>query len=160
MATAFYEFTGPVRWAKVWPNQIDMKFATGSPSGGHWSVVMTLDEVDAKLYNALGLKGKAANDEAVAIDKIKRKDKSDLQVGDAVFRRYEKHPKKGPLGAPAVLGVEEGTAIGNGSVCTAKLEVYSYPAPDGTNGFASRLVSLTVDNLVAYVKDSEGPPIE
>lgn len=161
MATTFYEFTGPVKWFKCWPGQLDNKFAAGSPSGGHWSLVMTLDDHDAKLYNALGLKGKAASEEDVAIDKIKKKDKSTLGIGDTTFRRYEKHPKKGLLGAPTVTGVEEGTLVGNGSVCTVKLEVYSYPAPDGTSGFAGRLVSVEVNSLVEYVKEDtqEGPPV-
>ena len=161
MATTTYKFTGPVKWAKVWPGQLDTKFATGSPSGGHWSVIMNLDEHDANLFNGLGVKGKAGSEEDVAIDKIKRKEKSTLAVGDVVFRRYEKHPKKGLLGAPKVTGVDEGTPIGNGSVCTVELEVYSYPAPDGTYGFGGRLTALEVNNLVEYVKPdaSEGPPV-
>ena len=161
MATTIHKFTGPVKWAKVYEGQIDKKFAEGSPSGGHWSVIMTLDDTQAKLYNALGLKNKAASEEDVQIDRIKRKDKASLEVGDATFRRYEKHPKRGLLGAPEVTGVEDGTAIGNGSVCEASLEVYDYPAPNGTRGFAGRLVSLNVIELVEYVKPDtqEGPPV-
>jgi hypothetical protein len=116
---------------------------------------MTLDEVDQKRYNALGCKTTAATEEDIVIAKMKAKKNGkkepDIKVGDITFRRYERHPVLGNLGSPAVLGVDEGTAIGNDSVATVAVEVYPYTF-EGTAGFATRMVSLTVDNLVPYVK--------
>ncbi len=161
MATTYVEFTGPVRWAKVREGQVDRKFQTEA-RGGCWSVVMTLDEQQQKKYNALGLKGQAASEEDVMIAQIKAKKKgkeSDLKVGDVNFRRYERHPKLGDLGPPKVLGVEEGTAIGNDSTCKAVVEIYPYTF-EGQAGAASRLVSIEVVDLVEYVKPTqEGPPV-
>lgn len=154
-------FTGPVRWAKVWPSQLDTKFKTEA-RGGNWSVIMTLPTDQIKKYNALGLKNPAATEEDVMISQIKAKSKgriSDLTVGDVSFHRYERHPKLGDLGSPEVLGVPDGTSIGNGSVCAANVEIYSYTF-EGQAGFASRLVSLEVLDLVEYVKPSnDGPPV-
>lgn len=167
MATKSYTFTGPVRWAKVWPGQVDRKFQTDN-AGGNWSVIMNLADSpeQVKLYNALGLKNGVASEEDVMIANLKAKKKgktSDLQIGDVTFRRNERHPHLGNLGSPAVFGVEEGTAIGNGSICTATVDVYDYTF-EGQTGFAARLVSLAVDELVEYVKpskveDGDGPPV-
>lgn len=159
--TKYVTFTGPVRWAKVWPAQIDRKFQTEA-RGGNWSVIMNLPEEQVKVYNALGLKNGAKTEEDVMIAKIKAKKKGnkepDMQINDVSFSRSERHPKLGDLGSPKVLGVEEGKAIGNGSVCTAVVEVYPYTF-EGQAGNAARLVSLEVVDLVEYVKpDSEGPP--
>lgn len=160
MATKTYEFTGPVKWAKVWAGQVDRKFAyqrdpeTGElkmlPTGGKWDVVINLDPDQLKFYNALGTKTKAAR-----LDDPER----GIQKGDVRFKRNERHPSLGELGPPTVIGVEPGTAIGNGSICEVKVDVYDYPQPDGTRGFACRLVSVAVKDLVPYVKDQEGPPV-
>jgi hypothetical protein len=161
--TQYYEFTGPVRWAKVWPAQVDRKFATDN-AGGNWSLIMTLDDKQQKLYNALGTKTGAINEDDLAILKIKAKKKGkeiNAEIGDVTFRRNERHPKLGELGSPAVFGVNEGTSLGNGSVCTVKVEVYPYTF-EGQSGNAARLVSVTVNELVEYVKpstDEDGPPV-
>lgn len=167
MATKSYTFTGPVRWAKVWPGQVDRKFQTDN-AGGNWSVIMNLSgsPEQTKLYNALGLKNGVASEEDVMIAQLKAKKKgktSDLKVGDVTFRRNERHPQLGNLGSPAVFGVETGTAIGNDSICTATIDVYDYTF-EGQPGFAARLVALEVNDLVPYVKaakiaDTDGPPV-
>jgi len=163
MATKYVEFTGPVRWAKVWPAQVDRKFATDN-AGGNWSLIMTLDDKQQKMYNALGTKNGAINEDDLAILAIKAKKKGkevDAKIGDVTFRRNERHPKLGDLGSPAVYGIEEGTSIGNESICTVKAEFYPYTF-EGQTGTASRLVSVKVDKLVEYVKpstDTDGPPV-
>lgn len=161
MATRTVSFTGPVRWAKVWPGQVDRKFQTEA-RGGNWSVIMNLPEDQVKKYNALGLKNPAKTEEDVMIAEIKAKKKGktvDMKVNDVSFHRYERHPKLGDLGSPQVTGVEEGTLIGNESVCTAIVEVYPYTF-EGQAGHATRLVSLEVNKLVEYVKPTqEGPPV-
>lgn len=154
MATKYVSFTGPVRWAKVWENQVDRKFATEN-AGGNWSVIQTLDGDQVKLYNGLGLKNAAASEMDVQIDKMKKAAKgkeSTLEVGDINLRRNEKHPKLGNLGPPVVTGVEAGTPIGNGSICKTTVEVYPYNF-EGQPGTAARLVSLDVLDLVEFVKD-------
>lgn len=158
--TKIVTFTGPVRWAKVWEGQVDRKFQTEA-RGGNWSIVVNLPDEDVKRYNALGLKGQAATDEDVMIADIKAKkkgkEKSDLRVNDAHFTRYERHPKLGDLGSPKVSGVEEGTSIGNDSICKITAEIYPYTF-EGQTGNASRLVGVEVLELVEYVKpDTELP---
>lgn len=166
MATKQYTFTGPVRWAKIWPGQVDRKFQTDN-AGGNWSLIMNLSgsPEQTKLYNALGLKNGVASEEDVMIANLKAKKKgktSDLKIGDVTFRRNERHPSLGDLGSPAVLGVETGTAIGNDSICTATIDVYDYTF-EGQTGFAARLVAVEVNDLVPYVKpdkaDTDGPPV-
>lgn len=161
MVTKTYTFTGPVRYAKVWPAQVDRKFQTEG-RGGNWSVIMNLPDSQAKLYNALGTKTKAVSEQDVAIFKIKKPDaKNPPQVNDVTFRRYERHPVLGDLGSPAVLGVSDGESIGNDSICTAVVEVYPYTF-EGSTGFATRLVSLEVNTLVPYVKPAatgDEPPV-
>lgn len=164
--TKTVKFKGKVRWAKVWPAQLDTKFKTEA-RGGNWSVVMNLPEDQVKLYNALGLKNPAKTEEDVMIAKIKAKKRAqekgveykepDIRVNDVGFTRYERHPKLGDLGSPKVFGVEEGTSIGNDSVCEAVVEIYPYTF-EGQKGNAARLVSLEVVDLVEYVKD-DGAPI-
>lgn len=162
MATKFYTFTGPVRWAKVWPGQVDTAYATDK-AGGNWSVIMTLDDDQTKLYNGLGLKNGAASEMDVQIDQMKKKAKgkeSTLKVGDVTFRRNERHPKLGELGAPVVSGVDEGTLIGNDSICKTTVEIYPYTF-EGKSGFAARLKELEVLDLVEYAKPSDEtlPPV-
>jgi hypothetical protein len=164
--TKTVKFKGKVRWAKVWPAQLDTKFKTEA-RGGSWSVVLNLPEDQVKTYNALGLKNPAKTEEDVMIAKIKAKKKAaekgveyrdpDMQVNDVSFHRYERHPKTGELGAPKIIGVEEGTSIGNDSLCEVTAEIYPYTF-EGQNGNASRLVSLKVIDLVPYEKD-DGAPI-
>lgn len=159
--TKFVEFTGPVRWAKVWESQVDRKFQTEA-RGGNWSVVMNLPEDQVKRYNALGLKNGAKTEEDVMIAKIKAKkngkNEPDIRINDVAFTRWERHPKLGNLGSPKVLGVPEGTAIGNDSICKVTAEVYPYTF-EGQTGNASRLVSIEVLDLVEYVKPDQGPPV-
>ena len=151
MATRYYEFTGPLKWAKVWPGQVDKKYALNNPKGGHWSVVVNLQGDELLKYNALGCKSKAAR-----LDDPERK----IQKGDITFRRHEFKNSGEALGPPKVTGVEDGTSIGNGSVGTVFVEVYDYPAPDGTRGFASRLIGVDVTEFIPYVKPSnDGPPV-
>lgn len=161
MATKTYEFTGPVKWAKVWEKQLDRKFAftkdllgntVPTPYGGKWDIVVNLKGDELAKFQALGTKLKAArlDDPEMGIEK-----------GDVRFKRTEFHPKLGALNPPVVTGVEPGTAIGNGSNCTVSVDVYDYPQPDGTKGFAVRLKSVHVNDLVEYVKsvEQEGPPV-
>lgn len=153
MATKYVSFTGPVRWAKVWENRVDRKFATDK-AGGNYSVIQTLDSDQVKLYNGLGLKNAAASEMDVQIDKMKKAAKgkeSTLEVGDINLRRNEKHPKLGNLGPPVVTGVEAGTPIGNGSICKTTVEVYPYNF-EGQPGTAARLVSIEVLDLIEFVK--------
>lgn len=64
--------------------------------------------------------------------------------------------KKGrsPLTPPVVLKADgspwDGTAIGNGSDLTVKIEKRTYPTPDKKTGIAIRLVGVRVDNLVPF----------
>jgi hypothetical protein len=150
MATKHYKFTGPVKWAKVWPGQVDRKYAEDK-KGGNWSIILQLGDQLA-FFNALGTKLKAAR-----LDDPER----GISKGDVQFRRYERHPKMGELGPPAVKGVDEGTMIGNGSICEVEIAVYDYPAPDGTRGFAVRLVGVDVKELIKFepVKADTGEDI-
>jgi hypothetical protein len=55
--------------------------------------------------------------------------------------------------APIVVdkdGQPIGDVIGNGSDATLKLEVYEHGTPGGGKAVAARLVSVRVDNLVAF----------
>lgn len=153
MATRQYTFTGPVKWAKVRPGQLDRKYAfvpdpvTGervlSPAGGKWDLIINLSGEQLKLFNALGTKTKAAR-----LDDPER----GIEKGDLRVKRNERHPKLGELGPPIVTGIEPTETIGNGSICDVVLDIYDYPQPDGTRGFAIRLVSVHVSTLVPYVK--------
>lgn len=163
MATNNYTFTGVARWVKVWPSQVDRKFQTPD-RGGNWSLILTLDDQSAKLWNSLNLRG-LATEEDVQIDQLKKKKKgkvSDLKVNDVTLRRYERHATLGNLGSPAVLGCETGTLIGNGSVLEASVDVYDYTY-EGESGFAARLVAVTVLDLIEFVRtpvvNEEGPPV-
>src|SRR5579859_111937 len=161
MATKQYKFVGPVKWAKVWAGQLDRKFAyetdpeTGekklSKAGGKWDVIVNLTGDQLTQYNALGTKPKAA--------RLEDPEKG-INKGDVRFKRNERHPKLGELGPPVVIGVPEGTAIGNGSTCEVTVDIYDYPQPDGTRAFTSRLVSVEVLDLVEYKPENqEGPPV-
>ena len=152
MASKFYEFTGPIKYARVWLGQLDMKFAQNNPRGGNWSVVMNLQGDELMRYNALGCKAKAAR-----LDDPEKK----IEKGDLKFRRFEKSGINENMGPPKVTGVEEGTSIGNGSNATVVVEVYDYPQPDGTRGFTSRLAEVKINDLIEYVKPvaNDGPPI-
>lgn len=49
----------------------------------------------------------------------------------------------------------DGSAIGDGSDGTLKLEVYEHPTPTGGRAIAARLVGLRVDNLVPFNPDED-----
>lgn len=160
MATKQYKFTGPVKWAKVWPGQVDRKFAftinpetnekVMLPTGGKWDIIINLDAPQLTQYNALGTKPKAAR-----LDDPER----GISKGDVRFKRNERHPRLGELGPPQVTGVDPNEPIGNGSICDVVIDVYDYPQPDGQRAFTSRLVSVDVLEHVPYVKteNSEVP---
>lgn len=46
--------------------------------------------------------------------------------------------------------LENNLKIGNGSDCTAKVQVYYYPTPSGGQGIAIRWEGLKIDNLVPF----------
>ena len=158
MATKQYTFTGPIKWAKVWPGQIDTHFAfefidgvkVPSKAGGKWDIIVNLAGEQLAHYNALGTKPKAAR-----LDDPEK----GISKGDVRFKRHERHPYLGVLGPPAVTGVDAGTLIGNGSICDVVVDVYDYPQPDGTRAFTSRLVSVNVIDFVPYVKESTETPV-
>jgi hypothetical protein len=140
MATSYYEFTGPCKYARVWPGQIDRKYEVkGDDRGGKWGIIVTLAPEDVKIWNALGTKNKAQRLE----DPEKNR-----TIGDVVFTRNERN-KFGDLGSPPVTGVPEGTAIGNDSIVTVKVEVYDFTF-NGQSGKGSRLLSVDVVNHVPY----------
>lgn len=139
LSTKYYEFTGPCKYARVWPNQIDRKYETPE-KGGKWGIIVNLAPEDVKLWNSLGTRAKPQR----LADPEKNRD-----IGDLQLTRFERN-KFGELGAPEVVGVEAGTAIGNGSSVTVRVEVYPYTY-NGENGWGSRLAKVTVNELVPYV---------
>lgn len=67
--------------------------------------------------------------------------------------------KKGrsPLTPPVVLKADgspwDGSAVGNGSDLTVKIEKRTYQTPDKKMGVAIRLVGVRVDNLVPFERE-------
>lgn len=137
-ATKFYEFTGPCKYARVWEGQIDRKYETPE-KGGKWGIIVNLAPEDVKLWNSLGTRGKPQR----LADPEKNRDVGDLQLTRFEFNKF------GPLGAPKVIGVEEGTSIGNGSIVTVRVEVYPFTY-NGVPGRGARLDTVKVNELVPY----------
>lgn len=142
MATKTVTFRGKCEWAKPWPKMIDREYEDpDNGRGGNWSVNVFLDDASVKLWNAIGPRAK-------------------LKDGNrATFRRYEyANFGKGPeaLGSPVVTGVEEGTAIGNGSDVSVTVDVYDTKFK-GKPLVALRWVAIHVENLVVYEKPSDTP---
>jgi len=139
MATRHVILTGTVNWCRPWPNQIDREYEDiENGKGGNWSTEFIPDEDSVKVYNALGCKAK-------------------LRDGKIRLRRYERHPALGELGPVEVKGVDEGTAIGNGSKVAVGIDVYDYTFK-GKDSRAVRWVGLDVLELVEYKKPDVSKP--
>jgi hypothetical protein len=141
MATKRITLRGTTEWCKPWPNQIDREFAEeGDSRGGNNGTVLVLDDDSVALFNALGAKTKLADGNKITL------------------RRYERHPVLGELGGVVVNGVPEGTLIGNGSQASCDVDVYDFNY-NGRPGKAMRWVSVTVENLIQYVKPDSEPKV-
>jgi len=61
--------------------------------------------------------------------------------------------------APQVINSEgqpmDGSAIGNGSDGTLKLEVYEHPTPGGGRGIAARLIGVRIESLVPWSPEED-----
>lgn len=136
MATQYIKFTGPLKYAFVLPEQVDRAYEDPENGrGGSWHTKMKLSETDKVTFKALGTSSKFDEE------------------GYVTFRRTERHPKIGELGPVTVTFPEGATPgpIGDGSVATATLEVYSGPGPRGKPYVASRLKELVVTEFIPYV---------
>lgn len=134
MATKRLIFKGKAEYCKPWQFQLDTEFVDNTkgpdPRGGNFAMDLIPDAEALATFQALGTKAK-------------------LKDGKLKLRRYERHPVLGELGPVVVTGVEEGTAIGNGSDVSVEADVYDYTY-NGRPGKGLRWVSVTVDNLVEY----------
>jgi hypothetical protein len=82
-----------------------------------------------------------------------------------ILSRHQSKVMKGELvtfGPPRLLDkdgsvLENNLKIGDGSDCTAKVQVYYYNKPTGGQGVAMRWEALKVDNLVPYPIDDLPP---
>lgn len=145
--TKYVEFKGKSLWAQVWPSQIDREYED-EKRGGNYSIKLIVDNDAVMVFNALGSKAKAKR-----IEDLKKTDGLEdfLDKKYLTFRRYERLSNGSPLGPVEVIGVEPGTAIGNGSDVTVTTEVYTTEYKEKPV-VGIRLVSVRVDNLVTYVK--------
>lgn len=140
MATKHITLKGKSEWCKPWDFQIDREFEEdGDGRGGNYSTIIILDDESVAEFNALGAKAKL-------------KDGNKLTL-----RRYERHPVLGELGLVEVVGVENGTLIGNGSDISVLAEVYDYTFKNRP-GRALRWSAVEVTNLVEYEKPEASKP--
>lgn len=146
MATQYLSFRGKAHYCKPYEGQIDHGFE--DKEDGHfanWNTGLLLDEETLRVYRAL------------ALNQVKVKENNQV-----TFKRSEFKRDKGqlvPLGPPRVTlpeGIEEGTAIGNGSDVTIGIEVYDYSYKNRP-GKAARWNSVVVHELVEYVKPEAAP---
>jgi hypothetical protein len=133
-------FQGPVMWAKVFGFNRDK--GEYAPEGGQYTISIGLDkkaEKTVKSWNRL-YTGKV-EDDGLTYFQFKRKHTHLTKDGDPI------EPWSGP---PVVVdaeghGWDENTLIGNGSVCSVKLNITTM----GNKTFV-RLEGVRVDELVAY----------
>lgn len=133
MATKFYYFDGPVKWAKVQPQQLDRKY-------NKYSINVYLDDVNLERFKESGSQTEIKTDDDGTYVQFKR-DNQKLIKGELV-----------EFGVPEVfLKDDQGKDkrfegnIGNDSVVTVKVAIY-----DGAKGKGSRLESVRIDELVEY----------
>ncbi len=133
MATKTYTLTGECKWAKVW--KPDEKY-------GKHSIDIKLDAKAMKTFMDMGIANKPKEDEDGNLWVSLRRDPL-----SKIFVRGS--DDKQEAGRPAVMGVDGGTEMGNGSTVTVSVSVYDYNNSFG-KGKGSRLDSVTVDKLVEF----------
>jgi len=115
---------------------------------GNWKIVLYPDNEGLDKIRELQAKG---------LKNVIGKDDDGYYV---TFRRPENKKVAGELRGftPPLVLREDGSVctdlVGNGSDGYVKIEVYDYKPPIGQPAKAARLVSVRVDNLVPYTKDS------
>lgn len=141
MATKDYYFKGKLMWCMT----------TSPDKFNNWKVTLyPSDPEDIKTI--LELKAKGLKNDL-------RKDDDGYNI---TFRRPANKKVKGELrafAAPVVLDKNNepiADFVGNGSTGYVKVEVYDYKPPIGQPAKAARLVSIRVDDLVPYTRDSLG----
>lgn len=130
MATETFHFSGPCRWAKV--HQPDKMY-------DKYSIDVQLSGDELETFKAIKLRNTVKED------------------GWVTFRRDPKHTvyingEKVPAGPPKVLdasGRPLADLVGNGSLVTIRITVYSYNNSYG-KGKGSRLESIVVNKLEKY----------
>lgn len=135
-----YNITGPVMWAKLRDDNRDQ--GEYAPEGGQYVLELGVDEDDAKLFMSWS-----------PLYKPKTYEGYDGLSFFKVKRLHFKRNKKGEViedwsGPPRVVnsdGDEFDQNIGNGSVCTVKINVNTL----GTKTFV-RLEAVRVEELVEY----------
>jgi hypothetical protein len=139
MATKIVKYTGLVKWAKLFPTNVN-KGWDDDDKGPFASIDFSFDDPDeAKAFKA---------------EKTKKEFKEDEENGRSYvqFRRYTenlKYPKFG--GCPRVADKDnnpwpEKVLIGNGSKATIWVQVYE--TKNGRKG--TRLEAVRIDDLVPY----------
>lgn len=165
-------FVGPVLFAQVFErNRATPEQSEYVPEGGQYKISIGLTKEDAKLVKSWNKRYEG---------KTKEDFEESSKTGDApegivdglqyfTFRRdHIKTNKKGDVihewsGAPKVLNSEgepwdTDVNIGNGSICTIKLDVYEGRNAKGQAYTIVRLEGVRVDEHVPY--EPEGEPVE
>lgn len=148
-------FKGPVMFAKLFEGNRDKgKYA---PEGGQYTIDIGLKAKDAKLVKSWNKRYKAKTYKAPYDEGV--------VDGLQYFQFKRKHVHKiDDLGGPPKVVDAEGNAwnkglIGNGSVCTVKLNVYSGTYEDEAGKSwpftAASLEGVRVDEWVPYGKDED-----
>lgn len=145
MAKAKYiTVSGPVKWAHhLFKEGMDTKF------GEKFTLQMYPDEKSKLVLKEAGYRGKFHEDEDGSWTKFSRDNKKTFADRVEEF---------GPPKVTDAVGKlwSDDISIGNGSVCSALLEVYP-----SKYGVGSRLVEVHVLKHVEYTKDGtdQGPPV-
>lgn len=142
-ATKFVAFQGKCKWAKL--DVPDTAFSIE----GKWSI--RLYPTQESYDRILELKQEG----------IKNHLKKDDDGYFITFSRPTQKLFKGRLKAfePPAIEDKDGTPlprttrIGNGSDVTVTIEVYYFTTPQKTEGCATRLATVRIDNLVPYTRD-------
>ena len=135
MATETHMFRGKVKWPKVY--QLN-KY-------GKWTLDLYPDADSLDKFKALKVKNHLKKDEDGYYFSVSRPPQ--VSVRGKIFA----------LTAPIVLdknNIPTTVAIGNGSDVTVKVDYYSYRKGTPDQGYAMRLNSLRIDNLVPYGDES------
>ncbi len=161
MTTKIVYLKGPVKWAKVFTGNRD----TGeyAPDDGQYAIdigLSTIDVKEVKTWNRMYTgkvypkldKNYLPGDSKLTYFQFKRKHKHFQKDGESVIKEWS--------GAPNVVDAEgdewEGALIGNGSVCTIKLDVTT---TDAGHTFV-RFEGVRVDEHVEYEGEVKEPATE
>ena len=138
MATVEVFLKGKLKWVQTQqPDQF-----------GNWKATLYPDQESLEIIRNLQAKG---------LKNVLGKDEDGYHV---TFRRPQNKKVRGEIrgfSAPVVLRADGSICtelVGNGSDGYVKVEVYDYKPPVGQSAKAARLVSLRIDNLVPFEKDS------